>query len=556
MVDDKRRAELERLAALPEDQQDAYLIENVPPHEREQFIRDLQEVAAEEEGFLAEALDVVLGRWRAGERAERLSQRAIADASADDVEFVKVAGSPNANYMNIPHEKLKSWSVENNDPSSVGQIAAYYTKMQSAYDRIHGSVTKAVSVLRGSWEGDAGEAAASYGDQLAKYSEASAKNAKLAAEVVAAQADTSEGFKNAMPEPIPFSWENEMARARSEGNPFEAIKIVSEAMEKQEKSQKAHEQAAQVAANFEKSTYTTVSKAPVFAEPPKFDASGDGGGSDKGGGGDSGKSVSNIGNGHTGTGSPRTGPSSSSRDRSGSPSGRIDPPKTGTNRPNDGGSSNTGGVRLPDGSTRLPDGSTRLPDGTIVKPDGTRVLPDGTKILPDGTRILPDGRVIPPGNTRAAGLDSGSSTGFGRPGSGGGLGGSTSYGSPGGVGGPGAGAGAATGFGPVGGGAAAGAGGFGPGKGSGAVPLGGGSGAGGAAAAKAGPGAGMGRGMGGMMGGAGAGRGQGAEDKEHQDQYYIKQEMDPGLQVEYDEHGEKIVDETTGMTVVPSVIGE
>jgi hypothetical protein len=66
----------------------------------------------------------------------------------------------------------------------------------------------------------------------------------------------------------------------------------------------------------------------------------------------------------------------------------------------------------------------------------------------------------------------------------------------------------------------------------------------------------MGRGMGGMMGGAGAGRGQGAEDKEHQDQYYIKQEMDPGLQVEYDEHGEKIVDETTGMTVVPSVIGE
>src|SRR5690606_42006572 len=60
-----------------------------------------------------------------------------------------------------------------------------------------------------------------------------------------------------------------------------------------------------------------VSKAPVFAEPPKFDASGDGGGSDRGGGGDSGKSVSNIGNGHTGTGSPRTGPSSSSCDRSG-----------------------------------------------------------------------------------------------------------------------------------------------------------------------------------------------------------------------------------------------
>src|SRR5690606_35709853 len=417
MVSDKRRAELDHLASLPEEQQDQYLIENVPPHEREEFIRDLQEVAAEEDGFLAGVLDDLLGRWRAGQRAERLAGQAIADATKnEDVEFVEVPGIPNANYMGIPHERLQKWSIENNDPGVVGQISALYTDLSTSYGEANEAISRAVSVVRGSWEGEAGEAAASYGDQLARYSEASAKNAKLASEVVAAQADTSESFKNAMPEPIPFSWENEMARARSEGNPFEAIKIVSEAMEKQEKSRQAHEQAAQVAANFEKSTYTTVSKAPVFAEPPKFDASGDGGGSDRGGGGDSGKSVSNIGNGHTGTGSPRTGPSSSSRDRSGSPSGRIDPPKTGTNRPNDGGSSNTGGVRLPDGSTRLPDGSTRLPDGTIVKPDGTRVLPDGTKILPDGTRILPDGRVIPPGNTRAAGLDSGSSTGFG-PGS-------------------------------------------------------------------------------------------------------------------------------------------
>src|SRR5690606_2366461 len=515
----------------------------------------MQEVAAEEGGVFSEVLDRLVGSLRASARAQRLSEKAIAEAGAHDVEYVRVPGIPNANYLGVPHEELKRWSVNDNVPSAVGQIASDYEQLRKRYDEMHQSIARAVSCMRTSWEGDAGEAAASYGDQLAEYTRASADNARLASEVVAAQAETSESFKNAMPEPIPFSWENEMARARSEGNPFEAIKIVSEAMEKQEKSRQAHEQAAQVAANFEKSTYTTVSKAPVFAEPPKFDASGDGGGSDRGGGGDSGKSVSNIGNGHTGTGSPRTGPSSSSRDRSGSPSGRIDPPKTGTNRPNDGGSSNTGGVRLPDGSTRLPDGSTRLPDGTIVKPDGTRVLPDGTRILPDGTRILPDGRVIPPGNTRAAGLDSGSSTGFG-PGSGGGLGGSTSYGSPGGVGGPGAGGGAATGLASVGGGAAGGGGCFAPGKGSGAVPCGGGSGAGGAAAAKAGPGAGMGRGMGGMMGGAGAGRGQGAEDKEHQDQYYIKQEMDPGLQVEYDEHGEKIVDETTGMTVVPSVIGE
>ncbi len=82
----------------------------------------------------------------------------------------------------------------------------------------------------------------------------------------------------------------------------------------------------------------------------------------------------------------------------------------------------------------------------------------------------------------------------------------------------------------------------------------------GAKAVPGGMGAGMGRGMGmgGMMGGAGAGgRGSGGDDdKEHKDEYYIKQEMDPGLKTEIDEYGEKLVDESTGMTVVPPVIGE
>jgi uncharacterized protein YukE len=191
------------------------------------------------------------------------------------------------------------------------------------------------------------------------------------------------------------------------------------------------------------------------------------------------------------------------------------------------GSSSGVGAGLPPGAIRLPDGSIQYPDGTIRTPDG---------------------RIIPPGGTRA------SSRGFG-PGAGrDGLGGA-------------GGAGAAAAAGMMGGGmmgGVAGGGdtqaprsGFGPGGGSssGAGP---GAGAGGMGA-KAVPG-GMGRGgmgMGGMMGGGGAGRGGGGDDdKEHKDEYYIRQEMDPGLKTEIDEYGEKLVDESTGMTVVPPVIGE
>ncbi|WP_169732976.1 hypothetical protein [Haloechinothrix halophila] len=92
-----------------------------------------------------------------------------------------------------------------------------------------------------------------------------------------------------------------------------------------------------------------------------------------------------------------------------------------------------------------------------------------------------------------------------------------------------------------------------PGKSAGvAGPAGGGS---TAAAAKGATG--VGRGAPGAMAGGGGGRGQGNDDeKEHKDKYAIKEQLDAGLDTEVDELGEKVVDDQTGTTVVPPVIGD
>lgn len=254
-------------------------------------------------------------------------------------------------------------------------------------------------------------------------------------------------------------------------------------------------------------------------------------------GSDPGKKISNP---NVGTGGVNTSSSSSSSGSGGS----------GSSVPSFGGGgvgSGGGGVgsgTSPSGGALTPGSSSGVGSGL---PPGAIRLPDGSIQYPDGTIRTPDGRIIPPGGTRA------SSRGFG-PGSGSG---SSS----------GAGAAAAAGMmgGGMMGGVAAGSGdtaaprsGFGPGGGSGA---GAGSGMGGAKAVPGGMGGGMGRGggmgMGGMMGGGAGGRGgKGEDDAEHKDEYYIRQEMDPGLKTEIDEYGEKLVDESTGMTVVPPVIGE
>ena len=223
-----------------------------------------------------------------------------------------------------------------------------------------------------------------------------------------------------------------------------------------------------------------------------------------------------------------TSPSSGTAGGSGGPGGSGAPGGPGGfggTLPAGGQSGSTPG--LPPGAVRLPDGSIRYPDGSIRTPDG---------------------RLIPPGSTRASSRDRGFGPGGGGSGGGGfgGAGGAAAAGMMGGgmmggaAGGGDAAGGARSGFGPGGAGAGAAAG------------------MGGAKAMGGGMGAGMGRGMGmgGMMGGAGARGGGGDDEKEHKDEYYVKQEMDPGLKTETDEYGEKLVDESTGMTVVPPVIGE
>lgn len=255
-------------------------------------------------------------------------------------------------------------------------------------------------------------------------------------------------------------------------------------------------------------------------------------------GSDPGKRISNP---NVGTSSVST--SSSSTSGGGGGGGSV--PSFGGGGVGSGGAGSGAVGTGPSGGALTPGSSSGVGSGL---PPGAIRLPDGSIQYPDGTIRTPDGRIIPPGGTRA------SSRGFGP--------GSSSGGSSG------AGAAAAAGMmgGGMMGGVAAGGGdtaaprsGFGPGGGSG-TGAGPGSGMGGAKAMPGGMGGGMGRGgmgMGGMMGGGAGGRGgKGEDDAEHKDEYYIRQEMDPGLKTEIDEYGEKLVDESTGMTVVPPVIGE
>ncbi|MDV6012303.1 hypothetical protein [Haloechinothrix sp. LS1_15] len=196
----------------------------------------------------------------------------------------------------------------------------------------------------------------------------------------------------------------------------------------------------------------------------------------------------------------------------------------------------SGGVRLPDGSIRYPDGSIRRPDGSLVRPDGTVIPPSGTSASGVGGAGGRSGGDFGP-------VGSGAVAGGAGMAAGGLAAGGAAGARPGGA----AGAGGAGGM--AGAGALSGQGGFGP-TGSGAAGAAGGGAGGGAAAGARAP-------MGGMMGaGAGGRGGQGGEDDTHQRKFIQDEQLDTGLPVVRDEHGEKEYDPVTGMVIIDGVIGE
>lgn len=487
----------------------------MPDGERYQTYDERAQAAAREAGYdpndpgfisaIQNAVANVQGHVSASAESRREAERLARGAQFRD-------GAPmsNADYMGHDHKQLKSFVTDNMDPGQVGEMSQPWTSLANAMQEFADNLNTAVNQSKAVWQGEAAEQAHGFSANMSSWSEETGQGAQLVSDRMTTQSQSASTAKNSMPEPIEFSWGDEIGGWFTSPKPL--VFSVSESFQKQEDSQQAHEEAVRVMNTYDSSLSDSASKTPAFSKPPTL--SGDSGG--VGGTGEiGGRSSGTPGVGGSGGMGGSTGAAGYSGGTGGAPS--VNTPGTGPGSP---------GYMAPGSQSGV---------GAV------------------------------PGTTAAAGYDAGqfgpggrrSGFGPGGAGSGGGAGGmgAMPFGPMGGAGagGAGSGSGGGGGFGPRGTGAG---GPGGPGAGgrvSGAGPMGGATAAGAAGAKPGGMGAG-GRGAGGMMGGAGGGKGQGGEDKEHKDSYFMKQEFEVGL-TETDEHGEKMIDPETGLPVVPPVIG-
>lgn len=450
-----------------------------------------------------------------GHMAATAQSRREAAQLAREAKFREGAPTSNADYQGFEHKQLKSFVTDDMDPGQVGAMSQPWTDLANAMAQFADDLNVAVNQSKAVWQGDAAEQAHGFSSNMSTWSEETGEGAQLVSERMHAQSSSASTAKNSMPEPIEFSWGDEIKGWLT--SPAPLAFTVADSFEKQQRSQEAHDEAVRVLNSYDSSLADSAAKTPAFSKPPTL--AGDSGGVDRSGNEIGGREAGTPGVGGTGGVGGSTGTAGYTPGTSGTPS---------VNGPGSGGTGSSAGAGAGAGA-----------GGAAGSTAASGYNP--------GDAYGPRGR---------------GSGGFG-PGSGGGAGGmgAVPFGPMGGAGGfgPGGSGGAGSGgggFGPRGSGAmgpgAGAGGGAGAGKMAGAGPMGGAAGAG--AGAKGGAGGGGRGGMGGMMGGAGAGKGQGGDDSEHRDQYFVKQEFEVGL-TETDEHGEKMIDPETGLPVVPPVIG-
>lgn len=180
-------------------------------------------------------------------------------------------------YLGHPHEDLYAMAHTGNDPTAVNEQGRIYADLAELLRGVGQDAAGAANAEETSWQGGAAEQAHGFVRTTGDWLHGTAQGSELASNRYAQQSVAAQNAQNAMPEPVPFDQAAEMEAARTQLNSGD-ISGVTQGMQsmdamagKQQASQDAHAQAAQVMHDMDGTLYDTGSTQPAFAAPPTLD---------------------------------------------------------------------------------------------------------------------------------------------------------------------------------------------------------------------------------------------------------------------------------------------
>ncbi|QUH00244.1 hypothetical protein HUO13_04950 [Saccharopolyspora erythraea] len=171
-------------------------------------------------------------------------------------------------YLSFEHKELDRFVKENFDPGAVHDVGRTYHGHGQTLIDFSNRIRQAATRTEQTWQGQAGDAMRAHVTGVADRMGSSGQAAQLTANQMGMQAEAAERARNSMPEVVEFDLRKEMAGVAASGDPFTMISRVNDMVEKHEKSQAAHTEAAQVMQTMEGSFGEAAAGTPSFAPPP------------------------------------------------------------------------------------------------------------------------------------------------------------------------------------------------------------------------------------------------------------------------------------------------
>jgi hypothetical protein len=192
----------------------------------------------------------------------------LRDELGKGVEFRSDAPVSKATYQGYEHWRLQQMVTENLSASQVGDVAEAWAKLGDAMIRFGERLRGQLARTDTAWQGIAAENAKSYTSALAKWSDETGRCAELVSHSVARQGEAAGTAHHQMPEPVPFDVHQELASWA--GQPQLLNTQVQQALERQQASQDAKDQAVTVMTEYDNNLQSAARNQPVFPQVPKL----------------------------------------------------------------------------------------------------------------------------------------------------------------------------------------------------------------------------------------------------------------------------------------------
>ncbi|MER6988721.1 PPE domain-containing protein [Saccharopolyspora hirsuta] len=219
--------------------------------------------------LVGDVLNQVMSQAYAKQEAAKYGQQQAQVLSADQELREKPGQLGNTHYLSFEHKEMDRFVKENFDPTAVHDVGRIYHGHGEKFLDFAEQIKQAARKTEQTWQGEAGDAMRAHVTQLADHMAHSGNAAQLTANQIGLQAEAGERAKNSMPEVVEFDMKQELKNYFSDPNPFTAVSRANEIVEKQEKSQAAHAEAAQVMSTMEGDFGQAAAQTPAFVPAPR-----------------------------------------------------------------------------------------------------------------------------------------------------------------------------------------------------------------------------------------------------------------------------------------------